>query len=83
MAAVGKGKDLGGVEGAAALTHRIRITLTSQTVEALEKGAFDAPPAGLLSFFFCRGRAVSALRITCHHRREAARWGGSREPAPL
>jgi hypothetical protein len=37
-AAVQKGKDLGGVEGEAPKTHRIRITLTSQAVEALEKG---------------------------------------------
>ena len=37
MAAVVKGKDLGGVEGEAPKTHRIRITLSSQVVEALEK----------------------------------------------
>ena len=40
MAAVQqKNKDLGGVEGEAPKAHRIRITLTSQNVPALEKGA--------------------------------------------
>jgi hypothetical protein len=37
MATVAKGKDL--AEGEAPKAHRIRITLTSQKVAALEKGA--------------------------------------------
>ena len=59
MATVSKGKDLL-QEGEAPKAHKIRITLTSQDVPALEKGEFVG--GGALRFESCevlRGIAAS------------------------